>query len=319
MPQHSDEHTIIWAPVLVTQRNSAALGLSRSTAMTRPRRAPIIPGVHPHPWDVEPIAVPGWVDDRWTVIRQRAEALQLSRPDAVVSHASAAILHGWPLPNRLRTTDIHVTSRRTRVRRCGFRGHVAGRLDVLDRYRIAVAGHHDTLQQLAGMMSTRELIDVLDTMCGSWHGPALTTPAELRAAAATWPRFRGRTALGHALRMVRAGVGSPQETALRLSILHAGLPEPAVTAPITLAGRTYRPDLSYPHLRIAIEYEGTHHLTHRRQWTSDISRERDFNDHGWIYLRITADTDLDEFLTYLGQRLAERAGAGAGAGAGADI
>lgn len=82
-----------------------------------------------------------------------------------------------------------------------------------------------------------------------------------------------------------------------------------MTAPITVAGRTYRPDLSYPHLRIAIEYEGAHHLTHRWQWTSDISRERDFNDHGWIYIRVTADTDLGEFLTYLGQRLAERAGA----------
>ena len=160
------------------------------------------------------------------------------------------------------------------------------------------------------MLSARELIDILDTMCGSWHGPALTTPDELRPIAASWPRFRGRTALQHALRLVRAGVGSPQETALRLSILHAGLPEPEVTAPITIGGRTYRPDLSYPPLRIAIEYEGAHHLTHRWQWTSDITRERDFNDHGWIYIRVTADTDLDDLLTYLGQRLVERAGAG---------
>lgn len=205
---------IIWAPVLVTQRNSGELGLPRSAAMTRPRRTPIIPGVHPHPWDVEPIAVPAWADDRWTDIRQRTEALQLSRPDAVVSHSSAATLHGWPLPSRLRTTDIHVTSRRTRVRRRGFRGHVADQLDFLHQYRIVVAGHHDTLQQLAGMMSARELVDVLDTMCGSWQVSPLTTPDDLRAVAATWPRFRGRTALEHALRMARAGVGSPQETAL---------------------------------------------------------------------------------------------------------
>lgn len=312
MPPHANEHTIIWVPVLVTQRNSAAFGLPRSAAMTRPTRAPIIPGVHPHPWDVEPVAIPGWADERWSDIRLRAEALQLSRPDAVVSHSSAAILHGWPLPNRLRTTDIHVTSPRTQVRRRGFRGHVAGRLEVLDHCRISVAGHYDTLRQLAGMMSARELIDVLDTMCGSWHGPALTTPDKLRTAAATWPRFRGRTALEYALRLVRAGVGSPQETALRLSIVDAGLPEPAVTSPVTLAGRTYRPDLSYPQLRIAIEYEGAHHLTHRRQWTSDITRERDFNDHGWVYIRVTADTDRGAFLMYLRQRLAERGGAGSG-------
>lgn len=300
---------MLWAPVLVTQKNSRGLGLTRSTAMTRRGRPPIIPGVHSHPWDVEPLGIPVWADERWKDIRQRAEALQLSQRSAVVSHSSAALIHGWPLPDRLLTDDIHVTSPRTRVRRRGFRGHVADRLRFLDRYRILVADPLDALRQLAGMVSARELVDVLDALCGSWHGRAITTPEDLRATAAGWPRFRGRAAMEHALRCARAGVGSPQETALRLAIIGAGLPEPEVTVPIMLADRTYHPDLSYPLLRIAIEYEGSHHLTGRTQWTTDISRERAFNDHGWVYIRVTSDTDIGELLSYLRRRLAERTGA----------
>ncbi|WP_147375385.1 hypothetical protein [Jiangella rhizosphaerae] len=30
-----------------------------------------------------------------------------------------------------------------------------------------------------------------------------------------------------------------------------------------------RPDLSYPHLKIAIEYDGDHHRTDQRQWRHD--------------------------------------------------
>lgn len=307
MPQPAEEHTILWAPVLVTQENSRDLGLTRSAAMTRPGRPPVIPGVHAHRWDVEAVGIPVWADERWKDIRLRAEALQLSRPSAVVSHASAALIHGWPLPDRLVAHDIHVTCPRTRVRRRGFLGHVADHLRFVDRYRIVVAHPLDTLRQLAGLVDSRELLDVLDTVCGSWHGPAVTTPEALRLAVAEWPRFRGRAAMDDALRYARAGVGSPRETALRLAIIGAGLPEPNVTAPVTIAGRTYHPDLSYPHLRIAIEYEGSHHLTARRQWNVDIARERDFNDHGWVYIRVTADTDVAEFLAYLRTRIAERA------------
>ena len=306
MSQPAEEHTTLWTPVLVTRESSRGLGLTRSAAMTRPGRPPVIPGVHAHRWDVVPVEIPLWADERWKDIRQKAEALQLFLPSAVVSHASAALIHGWPLPDRLLTHDIHVTCPRTRVRRRGFLGHVADHLRFVDRYRIVVAHPFDTLRQVAGLMDSRELLDVLDTVCGSWHGPAVTTPGALRLAVSEWPRFRGRAAVDDALRWARAGVGSQRETALRLAIIGAGLPEPDVTAPVVLGARTYHPDLSYPQLQIAIEYEGAHHRTERRQWNVDIARERDFNDHGWVYIRVTADTDVDEFLAYLRTRIAER-------------
>jgi very-short-patch-repair endonuclease len=48
------------------------------------------------------------------------------------------------------------------------------------------------------------------------------------------------------------------------------------------------PDLSYPDLRIAIEYDGDHYLT-TRQWRSDRARRSLLEDAGWIVLEFTAD------------------------------
>jgi very-short-patch-repair endonuclease len=52
-----------------------------------------------------------------------------------------------------------------------------------------------------------------------------------------------------------------------------------------------RPDLSYPDLRIAIEYDGDHHRT-SRQWRSDRARRQLLEDAGWIVLEFTADDVL---------------------------
>lgn len=73
-----------------------------------------------------------------------------------------------------------------------------------------------------------------------------------------------------------------------------GLPEPVVAHPVTLEGRTFHPDLSYPDLRIAIEYDGDHHRSDDRQWDADVRREEAFREAGWTYLRMTKSSDMSE-------------------------
>lgn len=301
-----DEYTVEWVPVLVTKATARQRGASVSDAMTRPHRRPIVPGVHAHRADERPIAVPLWADDEWRRIRTLTEAIQIVRPDAVLSHASAAQLHGLPLPAHTRSRLIDITSARSQMRRPGFRGHRPRPLTTVRKHEVTVAHPLEVLRQLAGLLTIRELVDLVDALCGPWHGRAVTDPDTLRAQIPTWPKFPGRRNLEAAVRAARAGVGSPRETQLRLAIVDAGLPEPSVTAPVAIDGITYHPDLSYLRERIAIEYEGDHHRTQRRQWNLDIRRAQAFANAGWVYLRVTRDTVMQEFLGEVARHLHDR-------------
>ncbi|UWX97869.1 endonuclease domain-containing protein [Arthrobacter zhaoxinii] len=82
---------------------------------------------------------------------------------------------------------------------------------------------------------------------------------------------------------------SAPESHLRLLIHHAALPEPEVNQWITGPdGRVIsRPDLQYRRLRIALEYEGEHHLLDPAQWHRDIERDDRLRQLGWVVLRFT--------------------------------
>lgn len=301
-----DDFTVEWVPVLITKATARQRGASVSDAVTRPHRRPIVPGVHAHRTDERPIAVPVWADDEWRRIRTLTEAIQIVCPDAVLSHVSAAQLHGLPVPARIRSSLIDITSARSQMRRPGFRGHRPQPLTAVRKHEVTVAHPLEVLRQLAGLLTIRELVDVVDALCGPWHGQAVTDPGTLTAQIPDWRRFPGRRTLEAAVRASRAGVGSPRETQLRLAIVDAGLPEPAVTAPVEIGGITYHPDLSYLRERIAIEYEGDHHRTQRRQWNLDIRRAQAFANAGWVYLRVTRDTVMQEFLSELARHLHDR-------------
>jgi very-short-patch-repair endonuclease len=80
------------------------------------------------------------------------------------------------------------------------------------------------------------------------------------------------------------------ETRLRLLLVRAGLPAPCVNRDVVEDGAWLaRPDLSYPLQRIAIEYEGDHHRTDRRQWKRDKARRRLLEDHGWLVIEVIDD------------------------------
>jgi hypothetical protein len=78
----------------------------------------------------------------------------------------------------------------------------------------------------------------------------------------------------YAAQFVRDEVDSPMETRLRMLIVLAGLPEPEVN--LKLRDRdgnvVVRLDLAYPHLRLAIEYEGRQHVEIIENWERDIDR-----------------------------------------------
>ena len=60
-------------------------------------------------------------------------------------------------------------------------------------------------------------------------------------------------------------------------------------AVVCSSGAVLHPDLAYPELRIAIEYEGEEHRLDGQRWRDDIARRRALERLGWIVLRMTID------------------------------
>jgi len=144
----------------------------------------------------------------------------------------------------------------------------------------------DHWAQLRG--SQDELIEVGDGLVRRQH-PLLTT-RQLRHRLGDLAGAYGIDAVRRAARWVVPGTDSLYETRLRLIIIRAGLPRPAVNLPVFVpsVGRTYHLDLGYEAERIGVEFDGLIHVGNRRQMEIDAVRRRDLQDAGWYLISVTA-------------------------------
>jgi hypothetical protein len=118
----------------------------------------------------------------------------------------------------------------------------------------------------------------------------LLTEVEIRGALIDMSSTRGILAAKRTAALVRSGSESPMESLLRWAIIADGLPEPAVNARVfDEGGWLARVDLSYPDQLIAIEYQGDHHRSDKRQWRGDIGRTRALQTAGWLVIFASAD------------------------------
>ncbi len=94
---------------------------------------------------------------------------------------------------------------------------------------------------------------------------------------------------------MRVGADSAPESLLRLAIADAGLPEPELQVPLRAGdARSPSADLGYRHRRLAIQYDGDHHLGDA-QILSDRRRDKAFESAGWTVLVFDRDDLADEF------------------------
>ncbi len=84
---------------------------------------------------------------------------------------------------------------------------------------------------------------------------------------------------------------SPMESRTRMALQLGGLPAPAVQHPVVARGACYYLDLTYPSVRLGIEYDGADHRTQRRA-RRDLVREAALAALGWHILRFDADVVL---------------------------
>jgi very-short-patch-repair endonuclease len=95
------------------------------------------------------------------------------------------------------------------------------------------------------------------------------------------------------------------ETRLRLILIGAGLPDPAVNEWVRdgYGAPIHRPDLSWPQWKVALDYDGRHHRERDDEesvWAGqasdwrqrqDESRRDLLGDHGWAY-RVFSSFDV---------------------------
>lgn len=92
--------------------------------------------------------------------------------------------------------------------------------------------------------------------------------------------------MAEVLKLTDRRAESPMESRARVALVLGGLP-PEVQHPVVIRGRRYYLDLAYPHLRIAVEYDGADHRTQQRA-RRDLEREAALVSAGWRVLRFDA-------------------------------
>lgn len=210
-------------------------------------------------------------------IRTRAEAALLLHPvGAFASHSTAAALRGIVVPD---DPDVHVTvpSHRHRRRRPGLRVHVREGAQVAHDAGVPTSAGVELFAELAQELTLLDLVIAGDAMVAKGA-------ISLRALV----KFDGRScaAVHRAATLVRARVESPMETRVRLLLHWAGFPEPTINLVLQHSSGSYRPDLCWPELRFAVEYDGQHHRSDLDQWETDIRRREWFQRHGWTIVTL---------------------------------
>ena len=112
-----------------------------------------------------------------------------------------------------------------------------------------------------------------------------------------------------ALTLVDAGAESPRESWLRLLVIEAGYPAPRTQIPVygEYGELVAVVDMGWEDVKIALEYEGDHHRTDRRQFRRDIERFEALPELGWITIRVTAEHTRGSILGRLAAAWARRA------------
>lgn len=260
--------------------------------------------------NAESLRTPKWADDAWTWDSLRLRAARLKFPNVIADDATAARIFGWPLPSAMMNDQLHLCVRdknmRIRLPKVSLRRtpHLAS-ADWLD---LPVLMPVEVFIRLAARLTLDDLVKVGDAGVGNWHGPAQMSIDDVTSVLQADRRLRGRERLLRAVRLIRPGVDSPQETGLRLWALRLGLPEPTKHPQVEtdLARGVIESDLGYEDAKLALEYDSDLHRASTQQWTRDSERDEALVDAGWTVLKVTRMTDYQQLEAKIRRKLGLR-------------
>ncbi|MCO4255112.1 DUF559 domain-containing protein [Pseudarthrobacter cellobiosi] len=235
-----------------------------------------------------------------------ARALSAASHGAWISHVTAARLRCQLLPPWLAdSTELHLSKPRSlpAVRRKGVSGHTVlaleDEIELIDGIRMSTWSR--TWLDLARILPLKDLVSMGDDLIRiprvDFEGRTqpYDTVAGLRILAARHPNLQGIVRAREALDLMRVGADSAPESLLRLAIADAGLPQPELQVPLRAGdARSPSADLAYRHRRLAIQYDGGHHLGDA-QILSDRRRDKAFESAGWTVLVFDQSDLADDF------------------------
>jgi hypothetical protein len=160
----------------------------------------------------------------------------------------------------------------------------------------------DEIQQITGIPTTTPARTALDLACrypvekavAAIDALARATDLKTIDVEVLADRYAGRRGIRRArvaLSLVDPGAESPPETWLRLLLIRAGFPPPRTQIPVYdgYGALVAVLDMGWEDIKLAVEYEGDHHRTDRRQFNRDIRRAESITELGWVDVRVTAE------------------------------
>jgi len=203
---------------------------------------------------------------------------------AAFSGLTAAWLHGLDVapcdPIEVTIPEPDGSSRRAgaSVRRAAL-----AKAEIVLRRRLPTTSALRTSVDLGGRNPLTEGVVAADLFLHA----ELVSMAELRAYVAGHPRAKGIARLRRVVDLAEPKAESQMESRLRMLLVRAGLPRPEVQVSIHNDQGQFlgRPDLLYPHQRLAIEYDGGNH---RDRMVDDNRRQNGLIGAGFRLLRFTA-------------------------------
>ena len=67
-------------------------------------------------------------------------------------------------------------------------------------------------------------------------------------------------------------------------VVLSGLPEPVIQHPVRTRHGSYRLDLAWPTVLVALEYDGRHHVERESRWARDLGRREALESDGWRFV-----------------------------------
>ncbi|MGN2298671.1 DUF559 domain-containing protein [Micrococcus luteus KDCGSN] len=236
---------------------------------------------------------------------ERLRALQELHPTGVFSHATAALVWGMWLPDRLAQDErVHIAKHPGRgghPSRRGVQGHrLDGRAPVRMLHGLRLTTPEWTWVDLARELSDEDLVVAGDSLLITRHGAEArrlgrfpdraVSLGRLERTAVTRKNVRGVVRARQVLELLREDHDSPAESRLRHRLHVAGFPAPAVNPAIPCGdGRRHRVDLCWEELRMVVELDGDQHRTDKSQWQQDRARRRSLEADDWDVMWVAGE------------------------------
>lgn len=276
---------------------------------------------------LRPVAgLKSWEQQRVVSLARAIGALQRVPSARCLTHTSAALVQGIEMWSQEPDVYLAVPSRPARAATpLPVFSYRAGRVPVeVDRpgdgdrevmlRRRALALEHGEIEVVGSVTVTTVLRTAFDCACDEpphnalaiadsalrlWCEPDRRRPGDCSQrwaqARQVWdglvarhPRRRGIAQARAVLTEATPWAESPGESLVRWIVLVLGLPRPVLQHRVDTRTRRRYIDLSWPELRIAIEYDGADKYQGMDDVLDEKYRQDDIHAQGWTFLRITA-------------------------------